>query len=608
MNSLINTYLGQYLLLEVIGRGSTSVVYKAQQPSLNRFVAIKVLLRHLDPQLAARFRREAHAIAQLQHPNILPIYDYGQQDGLHYFVVQYIENGVTLHDLMAGQPIDLRASLRLIGHLLEGLEYAHARGVIHRDIKPSNLLMLNPEWPILADFGIAKLIDDSQELTPSDQTIGTAAYMAPERATNHPVDARSDLYSTGVVLYELVTGQVPFDASTPLAVLMKHVYEPLPPPRSLKPDLPTPVEAVLLRALEKDPQARYQSAREMAEDVQRALIQVERALMLSQLMSEGVAPPKPSRKHSYTTDKLVLDASPGDVHVRPTVSRPRVGQPYSGRPPTAPPQQHGLFTRMAAVVLLVALAGALAAMIGLNALSSLAARTLQPTANSASPLATPAAGELASPVAPPTAAPTATPEPPTPELPSPVPPTPEPPTPVPPSPEPPAPTAAQIPTPIPAAPIVVTPVLADGKVSFLLDDEVWQGGYRRSGGRSYGGRTATWVYGTSTDYSMMRAVFEAPAQPRGVVTFSIEGMDSEDRIKTAISISINGTEIYRGPNPLPDDDHPLETGTWATYSWSFEGALLRPGRNEISISNLETGAFGLPPFFMLDYATMIYSE
>jgi hypothetical protein len=154
----------------------------------------------------------------------------------------------------------------------------------------------------------------------------------------------------------------------------------------------------------------------------------------------------------------------------------------------------------------------------------------------------------------------------------------------------------------------VTPVQADGKAAFLLDDEVWQGGYRRPNGGSYGGRTATWIYGTSTDYSTMRAVFEAPAQPRGVVTLSIEGMDSEDRLKTTISIRINDAEIYRGPNPLPDDDHPLETGTWATYIWSFDAALLRPGRNEISISNLDTGAFSLPPFFMLDYATVSYSK
>jgi hypothetical protein len=106
----------------------------------------------------------------------------------------------------------------------------------------------------------------------------------------------------------------------------------------------------------------------------------------------------------------------------------------------------------------------------------------------------------------------------------------------------------------------------------------------------------------------MRAVFDVPAQARGTVSFNVEGMDSEDRLKTAISLRVNGAEIYRGPNPLPDDDHPLETGTWASYSWSFDAALLRPGRNEITITNLEPGAFGLPPFFMLDYATMSYSK
>jgi serine/threonine protein kinase len=599
MNNLLNTYLGQYLLLQISGRGSTSVVYKALQPSLNRFVAVKVLLRHLDPQLAARFRREAHAIAQLQHPNILPIYDYGQQDGLHYFVVQYIENGVTLHDLIASQPIDLLAALRLIDHLLSALEYAHARGVIHRDIKPSNLLMLTPDWPILADFGIAKLIDDSQELTPADQTIGTAAYMAPERANSRPVDARSDLYSVGVVLYELVTGQVPFDASTPLAVLMKHVYEPLPQPRSLNPDLPTPVEAVLLRALEKDPNARYQSAREMAEDTRRALIQVERALMLSQLMQDGIALPRRAGRDAYKTDKLAPDADTADVHARPTTSHHVLGLPQASRPSISQPRRQNVFMRMAATVVLVALLGAIAAIVGLTALSSLAARTEQSNTNSPAATAAVMAGPTL-PALPPSAAPPTTPEPAAPPA---VPPTSELPTP-----EPPAPTAAPIPTAIPATPIAVTPVQSAGQIAFLLDDEVWQAGYHRPNGGTYGGRTATWVYGTSTTFSTMHAAFDAPAQPHGQVIFSIEGMDSEDRVKTQISIRVNDTEIYRGPNPLPDDDHPLETGTWATYSWSFNAALLRPGRNEVSISNLDVGAFSLPPFFMLDYATITYSE
>src|SRR4051812_23504470 len=123
MRSLINTYLGPYLILDIVGRGSTSVVYKVLQPSLNRFVAVKVLLSHLDAQLAARFQREAHAIGQLQHPNILPIYDYGVHDGMHYFVMQYIESGITLDDLLAGKPIEQLPALRLIDHLLSALDY-----------------------------------------------------------------------------------------------------------------------------------------------------------------------------------------------------------------------------------------------------------------------------------------------------------------------------------------------------------------------------------------------------------------------------------------------------------------------------------------------------
>jgi hypothetical protein len=401
------------------------------------------------------------------------------------------------------------------------------------------------------------------------------------------------------VLYELATGQVPFDASTPLALLMKHVYEPLPAPRKLNPDLPAPVEAVLLRALEKDPDARYQSAREMAQDIQRALRQVERALVLSQLMSEGIAPPR--ARSSYTTDKLVLPTEP----VPPATSHRPVQQPLISQLPVVIPQR-SMVTRLAAVVLLVALAGALAAIVGVSALSSLAARTLAPTAGPATPAATLAAVVDLPPIAPPTPVPTATSEPSGPAL---EPPTPSPePAREPPSPEPLVPTAIPIPpTPVPT-PIVVTAEQSDGQITFLFDDEVWQGSYHRPSGGTYGGRTATWIYGTSTSYSTMRAVFDVPAQAYGTISFNVEGMDSEDRVKTMISIQLNGTEIYRGPNPLPDDDHPLETGTWATYSWSFDAALLQLGRNEISVTNLETGAFGLPPFFMLDYATITYSE
>ena len=181
MTDLLNTSLGQYQLIEVIGHGGMSTVYKAYQASLDRFVAVKVLFRSQDPQFIGRFKREARAIAHLQHQNILPIYDYNEQDNLLYLVLQYVQNGVTLADTMNG-PLEPVAALRLMGHLLSALSYAHSHGIVHRDIKPANILMPSPSWPMLADFGIAKLMNESQHLTMSGLVIGTVIYIAPEQA------------------------------------------------------------------------------------------------------------------------------------------------------------------------------------------------------------------------------------------------------------------------------------------------------------------------------------------------------------------------------------------------------------------------------------------
>jgi serine/threonine protein kinase/formylglycine-generating enzyme required for sulfatase activity len=283
MTDLIGTRLNQYELAEIIRRGGMSTVYKAYQDSLDRFVAVKVLFTNRDPQFAARFKREARAIAALQHHNILPVYDYGEQEGLLFLVLQYIEGGTTLGDML-GKPMAASTALRLTSHVLDALDYAHKRGVIHRDIKPANVLMPSPNWPMLADFGIAKLMNDNQQrLTLANQIIGTAAYMAPEQATGRPIDARTDLYAAGVVLYELVTGRVPFDSDTPMAVLTKHVYEVPPPARTLNPDLPLAVEQVLQKALQKDPSARYQTAAEMAAELGRIAIDLDHDKNRSQI-------------------------------------------------------------------------------------------------------------------------------------------------------------------------------------------------------------------------------------------------------------------------------------------------------------------------------------
>lgn len=288
MTELLNTRLGQYHLTEIVRRGGMSTVYKAYQDSLGRFVAVKVMSSHRDPQFAARFKREARAIAALQHHNILPIFDYGEQGDLLYLVLQYVENGTTLADML-GKPMAPAVALRLTSHVLNALDYAHKRGVIHRDIKPGNVLMPSPTWPMLADFGIAKLMNDNQSrLTLANQIIGTAAYMAPEQATGRPIDARTDLYAAGVVLYELVTGRVPFDADTPMAVLTKHVYEAPPPARALNPKITTSVEEALRRALEKDPNERFQTAAEMSAELTRVASLVDQEIRQAQSSLTGM--------------------------------------------------------------------------------------------------------------------------------------------------------------------------------------------------------------------------------------------------------------------------------------------------------------------------------
>jgi len=271
MGDLIGRELGQYQLREMIKRGGMATVYKAFQPSLERWVAVKVLSHPGDPTFVSRFRLEARSIARLQHPNIVPIHDYGEADGQPYLVVALVEDGRSLVDLV-GTPVAPARALELVALLLAGLGYAHERGLVHRDVKPANILLPTPNWPMLADFGIAKLLlGGGSGLTQTGLVVGTPAYMSPEQAFGLSVDRRTDLYAAGLVLYELLTGRVPFEADTPAAALMKQAYEPPPPPRALNPELSVQVERILLKALAKDPAGRYQDAEEMAGAIRAAM-------------------------------------------------------------------------------------------------------------------------------------------------------------------------------------------------------------------------------------------------------------------------------------------------------------------------------------------------
>jgi serine/threonine protein kinase len=271
MQNLTGKRLGQYHIIEEIGRGGMAEVLKAWQPSLERYVALKVLPEYFvhDGQFLARFEREAKAAAKLSHPNIVHIYDTGEADGRHYIAMEYLEAG-SLQERLATGALSIEEAHEILAQVAAALDYAHGQGLIHRDIKPSNILFSGDGRPKVADFGIARAGDGTQ-LTRTGVIMGTPEYMAPEQAEGRPVDHRADLYALGVVLYQMLTGRAPFRGTTPHATLHAVIYEPPPPPRQINPDLPPAVEAVILKALAKRPEDRFQRGAEMVAALQRAL-------------------------------------------------------------------------------------------------------------------------------------------------------------------------------------------------------------------------------------------------------------------------------------------------------------------------------------------------
>jgi tRNA A-37 threonylcarbamoyl transferase component Bud32 len=321
--------IGRYEILHELGQGGMAIVYLARDPFVNRQVAIKVLPRQFtfDPQFRARFKREAEAVASLEHSAIVPVYDYGEADEQPFIVMRYMPGG-TLQDRI-GKPETRTSLVPILNRIAQALDEAHSRGIIHRDLKPSNVLFDAWGEAYLSDFGIAKLAESSGTYSGS-MMLGTPAYMSPEQARGERnVDGRSDIYSLGVLLFEILTGRKPYEADTPMGIAVKHVTEPVPSILAAKPDLPAVYEQIISKAMAKEKTDRYQKGMDLARAVSEVLAG-----------AATVTPPMPSAPAEVTRVAVVDEpasapATPAPAPAPAPVTPPAVAAPAT--PPPAPP-------------------------------------------------------------------------------------------------------------------------------------------------------------------------------------------------------------------------------------------------------------------------------
>ncbi len=264
-------FSGRYELTHLVARGGMAQVYRARDRLLDRPVALKVLFPELsvDRAFVERFRREAQAAANLSHPNIVPVFDWGEDSGTYYIVMEYVDGQPLSQALRTGGPMPAGRVAQIGARVADALAYAHRHGVVHRDVKPGNVLLTDDEQVKVTDFGIARAVNTEESLTQTGAVMGTATYFSPEQAEGIGVDGRSDIYSLGVVLFEMVAGRPPFLGDSPVAVASKHVREQPPPLRDLSPSVPPALEAIIAKAMAKSVDLRYQSAADLRADLQR---------------------------------------------------------------------------------------------------------------------------------------------------------------------------------------------------------------------------------------------------------------------------------------------------------------------------------------------------
>ena len=318
---MIGETLGKYRITEHLGTGGMSEVYKAYQPGLDRYVAIKVLHSFLatEEDFLTRFQREAKVAAMLRHPNIVQVYDFDAEGGVYYMVMEFID-GLSLksrlQEMGVGQTLPLEEAIRIVIAIANGLDYAHRRGAVHRDVKPANIMFTEDGEAILTDFGIAKMVNVAG-LTASGAMVGTPSYMSPEQGMGQAGDERADIYSLGVVLYQLATGQLPFDADTAMGIVLKHINDPPVPPTVINTDLPPGIEAVIMRTLAKDPDERYQTAKGLIADLKRVLadqpiepIPSESTVIVKTSLAETDTPVPEQARQAKQWERATLPSAP----------------------------------------------------------------------------------------------------------------------------------------------------------------------------------------------------------------------------------------------------------------------------------------------------------
>jgi predicted Ser/Thr protein kinase len=643
---------GRYQLLEPIGEGSFSITWRAKDAVLGRDVAIKVLRAQFVQNLAfsARFENEARAAALISHPNVIPVFDYGRDNGSLYIVMEYVA-GPTFKEFLRNEaPLAVDEAIEFTRQILEGLGVIHDAGIIHRDVKPQNVLMVHERLVKLTDFGIARVDTAHAGLTDAGTALGTAAYMAPEQASGQGVAPATDLYAVGVMLYEMLTGRLPFVGDNPVQVMYRHVNDVPQPPRMFNRQIPVTLEALILKSLAKEPGDRYPTARSMRD----ALISPgpARSVRLPQTdpdqvtaVAAAVAGADNDAESTARRRAVAGAAAAGAAAAGAGAARAASGVPTRATgtfrvppPPVAPPpsawtaddepdgRRSGWLVGVVLVLLLAAvlLVGAIYALTSGDdpdddAVAEATATTEiatepsgvgEPTATETETPAEPTATATLEPTAtatlePPTAtleptatlaptetvAPTETPEPPPTETP--VPPTA---TTEPTATTPPAPTTP-FNTPLPMNQI---PASYFQNASRTFDAGDFEGAYRRDDGELYD-LPAIHLYGQASDFASASVEFDVNDEPSNYILITIVGLDDERSEHTTMRLRLNGNTVWEGPSPFANE-------SWTEVAW-IVGNLqwLNDDDNVLTIENVEGGGgVGQTPWFLVTTAAVYF--